>query len=205
MLTRETYSQEPRSGTGTCATLLARSQSLTSRVLEPAPARAEPCTIDCVNAEGVTAGSYIDASNAYHGFVRAGDGRITEFDVRGAGSGSGQGTVPYGINLLGQIEGAYVDGSYVYHGFVRAGDGSITKFDVRGAGTGSGQGTSPQTSMTGGRSQESTLTRTACITASCDPPMAGSRRSMFQERAQAAVKALFLTATTRREQSTDGT
>ncbi len=103
----------------------------------------QPCTIDCVDAEGATAGSYIDASNVYHGFVRAENGRITKFDVRGAGTGSGQGTMPYGINLLGQAEGAYVDASYVYHGFVRAGDGSITKFDVQGAGTGSGQGTSP--------------------------------------------------------------
>ncbi len=77
--------------------------------------------------------------------MRAADGTITKFDVPGAGTGAGQGTIPEGIDLAGVIAGNYVDASGVNHGFVRALDGTITKFDVPGAGNGPGQGTIPLT------------------------------------------------------------
>jgi hypothetical protein len=58
-------------------------------------------------------------SNVSHGFVRAGDGSITTFDVPGAGTGSGQGTNPVCNNPAGAITGYYIDGSGVFHGFLR--------------------------------------------------------------------------------------
>ena len=45
-----------------------------------------------LNLEGTVAGTYFDASGVAHGYVRAANGTITEFNVTGAGTGSGQGT-----------------------------------------------------------------------------------------------------------------
>jgi hypothetical protein len=66
---------------------------------------------------------------------------ITTFDVPGAGTGPGQGTVPWPMNSAGVIAGRYIDAGDVRHGFVRARDGTITTFDVPAAGAGPGQGT----------------------------------------------------------------
>jgi hypothetical protein len=101
---------------------------------------------DGLNPAGAIAGAYLDASNVYHGYVRAPDGTIRTFDAPGAGTAAGQGTfasLTGGINPVGVITGGYVDPSGVNHGFVRASDGSITTFDVPGAGTAAGQGTLP--------------------------------------------------------------
>src|ERR1700676_2621518 len=65
------------------------------------------CAVDCINAKGATVGSYADANNVSHGFVRAPDGDITTFDVQGAGTGAFQGTSPEGINREGVIAGVY--------------------------------------------------------------------------------------------------
>jgi hypothetical protein len=100
-----------------------------------------PAGISGINQWGVTAGTYVDTSGVFHGFVRTRGGIITEFDVRGAGTGAGQGTQPSSINQEGAITGSYVDADGVSHGFLRAPDGKITKFDYADAGTGSGQGT----------------------------------------------------------------
>lgn len=67
--------------------------------------------------------------------------RIITFDVPGAGTGAGQGTIPFGIDSRGTIIGWYVDASNVNHGFLRDPHGAITTFDVPGAGTGAYQGT----------------------------------------------------------------
>jgi hypothetical protein len=67
--------------------------------------------------------------------------KIVTFDVPGAGTAAGQGTLPIGIVQGNWIMGTYIDGNGVYHGFLRAPDGAITKFDVPGAGTAAGQGT----------------------------------------------------------------
>jgi hypothetical protein len=98
---------------------------------------------ESINAAGATTGWWQDANSAYHGFVRAPHGKIVRFDPLGAGTGSGQGTIPWAINDAGVISGQYQDANNVYHGFVRAPDGTITRYDVPGAGTGSGQGTQP--------------------------------------------------------------
>src|SRR5215472_943601 len=39
-----------------------------------------------INQGGVIEGSYVDASNVFHGFLRAVEGTITTFDAPGAGT-----------------------------------------------------------------------------------------------------------------------
>lgn len=65
---------------------------------------------------------------------------ITTFDIPGAGTDTGEGTLPTGIARNGWVMGSYIDANYVAHGFVRAPNGSITKFDVSGMGENPGQG-----------------------------------------------------------------
>src|SRR5215469_6738156 len=68
---------------------------------------------------------------------------INTFDVPGAGTDPGQGTIPYTINPAGTIMGVYLDPNNVYYGFLRAPNGAITTFNVQGAGTDPYQGTQP--------------------------------------------------------------
>ena len=63
--------------------------------------------------------AYFDANNVYHGCVRARDGAIREFNVPGAGTDPGQGTIPSVINPVGVITGSYADANNVFHGFLR--------------------------------------------------------------------------------------
>jgi hypothetical protein len=90
-----------------------------------------------INPAGAITGFYVDASSVQHGFVRAPNGVITEFDPTGSIF-----TNPNFINTLGQITGFYFDANFVGHGFLRALDGSIISFDAPGAdmtpGTGNG-------------------------------------------------------------------
>ena len=51
--------------------------------------------------------------------MRTPDGNITKFNVKGAGTASGQGTVAGSNNLEGVTAGNYIDSSGVYHGFLR--------------------------------------------------------------------------------------
>jgi hypothetical protein len=88
-----------------------------------------------INPAGAITGTVTDSSNATHGYVRAQDGTITNFDPQGSTV-----TVPLSINPAGVIAGDYADASFVFHGFVRAANGTITTFDAPGAGTGPGQG-----------------------------------------------------------------
>ena len=83
-----------------------------------------------INDAGNIAGMYSDASNVFHGFVRAANGTITSFDAPGVGAGMGllQGTLGVSINAAGNVTGAYTDASAVGHGFVLipAGGGSLS-------------------------------------------------------------------------------
>ncbi len=97
-----------------------------------------------IDVEGALTGTYFDASGVLHGYLRAANGTMTEYNVTGAGTGSGQGTESSGINDLGVIMGPYIDSNGVLHGYVRLANGAITTFDAPGAGTGSGQGTEPE-------------------------------------------------------------
>jgi hypothetical protein len=89
-----------------------------------------------VNSAGTVMGQYIDANNAYHGFVRSRHGVFSTFDVPQAGIGAGQGTVPESMNERGEITGYYVDSAGSAHGFARYPDGYIVSFDVPGVGMG---------------------------------------------------------------------
>lgn len=98
---------------------------------------------EAINQAGWIAGNYVDSNNIMHGFLRAPDGRITEFAVPGANGYYGawvDGAA--GINWAGAISGTYIEEpDYVGYGYVREPDGAITVFSVPGAGTGAGQGT----------------------------------------------------------------
>src|SRR5208282_2930810 len=96
-----------------------------------------------INTAGIIAGYYCDASNWYHGFVRAKNGTITTFDVPGALEHFDLGTAASSINTAGDVTGIYRDTSFVHHGFVRGTNGTITTFDAPGAGTGTYEGTEP--------------------------------------------------------------
>src|SRR6266481_3403427 len=81
-----------------------------------------------INPAGAIIGFYVDASSVQHGFVRAPNGIITEFDPTGSIF-----TDPNAINAVGAITGFYFDANFVGHGFLRAADGTITSFDAPGA------------------------------------------------------------------------
>jgi hypothetical protein len=100
--------------------------------------------VSALNQEGEVTGTYVDAKGAFHGFVRAANGTITEYNVKGAGKGSGQGTEGSSISDLGTTTGNYIDSNGVNHGFLRLRSGHITTFNVTAAGQGSGQGTIPE-------------------------------------------------------------
>ena len=72
-----------------------------------------------LNPAGTITGAYADASVVSHGFLRAPDGTFTTIDVPGAGTGSGQGTVPNCNNPAGAITGFYIDANGVFHGLLR--------------------------------------------------------------------------------------
>jgi hypothetical protein len=87
-----------------------------------------------INPAGTVTGFYADANAARHGFLRAGDGTITAFDVPGATCTrhSSECTSPAAINPAGAITGSYCDG-ITCHSFLRDGDGTITTFDPPGS------------------------------------------------------------------------
>ena len=95
-----------------------------------------------INNWGTITGSYVDANNVYHGFLRSAKGSFVTFDAPGADTtaGSFNGTSPNSINDLGVITGEYLDANGFGHGFVRSPEGQFTTFDVPGAG---GYGTIP--------------------------------------------------------------
>jgi len=95
----------------------------------PYPQGTFPWGDSVINPSGAITGWYVDSTNAAHGFLRAPDGTITEFDVPGDSGG----TVPYGgINPAGTITGYYCNQTNCY-GFLRSADGTFTKFHVSGA------------------------------------------------------------------------
>jgi hypothetical protein len=98
------------------------------------------------NNSGSITGYYINAQGFSHGFLRTPDGTVTTIDPPGTGTlrGSGQGTIPEGINGRGEITGYYQDENNLFHGFLRAVDGTFTTIDSPNAGTEADQGTAPQ-------------------------------------------------------------
>ena len=86
-------------------------------------------------------------------------GQITAFDAPGAGTGSGQGTIAFGIIAPGAIVGNYLDASNVYHGFLRASNGTITTLTFRARALVRSRAPSPSASTRRGRSRDTTLTQ----------------------------------------------
>jgi hypothetical protein len=83
-----------------------------------------------INAAGVVVGDYMDDQDVTHGYLRAANGKVTEFDVSGAYY-----TSPSSINSAGTIVGTYYDDIGVgSHNFIRANSGKITSFDLDAAG-----------------------------------------------------------------------
>jgi hypothetical protein len=71
-----------------------------------------------LSIHSASVGEYPDTNYLSHGYLRAPDGTITEFDVPGAGTGAGQGTTGGTIDPAGRIVGNYVDSDGVSHGFL---------------------------------------------------------------------------------------
>ncbi len=91
-----------------------------------------------LNPGGTITGFYVDASSVQHGFVRASNGKITEFDPPGSIL-----TNPNAIDAPGNITGFYFDANFVGHAFLRDTKGTFTQIDAPGADStpGSGNGT----------------------------------------------------------------
>lgn len=91
-----------------------------------------------LDAAGNITGILADTNGVFHGFVRAANGSITNFDAAVPGTaGFFPGTIPISVNGAGDITGTYEDTNGVNHGFVRAAaDGTITApLDAPGAST----------------------------------------------------------------------
>ncbi|HEY2471091.1 MAG TPA: hypothetical protein VGI45_25065 [Terracidiphilus sp.] len=58
---------------------------------------------------------------------------IKSFEASGSGKVSGEGTMPAGINMFGEITGSVIDGNDLWHGFVRKANGKSSVFDAPGA------------------------------------------------------------------------
>jgi hypothetical protein len=81
------------------------------------------CTADCpigLNDWGAITGTYLDANNVYHGFLRSPDGKFIIIDAPGADMTPQDfnGTFAVSINDQGAITGYYIDAKNVAHGFV---------------------------------------------------------------------------------------
>ena len=91
-----------------------------------------------VNIWGAIAGSFTDANNVFHGFLRSPRGTFTTFEATGSGSGANQGTgcfsdCPMGLNDFGVITGSYFDSNSVQHGFLRTPNGNFETIDPHGS------------------------------------------------------------------------
>jgi uncharacterized membrane protein len=89
---------------------------------------------DQINASGAVAGTFIDTSGVYHGFLREPSGSITILDAPGAGTVADQGTDLLDMNASGTIVGGISIGDVngvagTTHSLVLAADGTYTIFD----------------------------------------------------------------------------
>jgi uncharacterized membrane protein len=100
-----------------------------------------------INIIGTVAANYADNSGNFVnvGLIRSPTGKLTTYQVPGAGNGPSQGTgcpgCSVGLNASGAIAGIYTDANNVFHGFLRSPEGEFTKFDAPNAGAAGSQGT----------------------------------------------------------------
>jgi hypothetical protein len=92
------------------------------------------CTFG-INQSGAVVGTYSDANNVFHAFLRHPNGTFATFDAPGADmtANSFHGTQAQTINDLGAIAGTYTDVKGAAHGYLRDPFGRFTTFDVPGA------------------------------------------------------------------------
>jgi hypothetical protein len=86
-----------------------------------------------INDTGMIGGEYQDSAGIWHGFVRAADGTLTAFNVKGAVNTYDSNSQ---VNSEGTLTGDYEDTMGKTHGYVRAVDGKIATFDVLTVGSG---------------------------------------------------------------------
>ncbi len=87
-----------------------------------------PAFLCGVTDGGALAGSYLDSSSVYHGFLRSPSGAYTEFDPSGSIE-----TLVAGISANDAVAGYYYDSTGVSHGFLRTLDGTITSYEAPNA------------------------------------------------------------------------
>lgn len=83
------------------------------------------CTF-AINERGAIVGTYLDANNVYHGFIRSPQGEYTTINAPPSCADT-------------EITGSYWDANYVQHGFVRTPEGSFVTIDPSGS-----MGTQPE-------------------------------------------------------------
>lgn len=85
-----------------------------------------------INQWGAIVGTYLDANNVFHGFIRSPFGQYTTIDAPCADTTpqNYNGTVAEGINDFGEITGFCIDAQGDTHGFVRSPQGRYTEFDA---------------------------------------------------------------------------
>jgi hypothetical protein len=112
-----------------------RATNGTFTTLDPAgdPSEVRIVIPNQINASGITAGTYIDTSGVYHGFLLDSGGTITILDAPGAGTGSGMGTEIEDMNgsgtMVGGINVGVVNGVGTTHSVIRSANGTYTIFD----------------------------------------------------------------------------
>jgi hypothetical protein len=89
-----------------------------------------------INLSGTIAGSYTDANNVSHSFLRSRDGKVTTFDPPGTAQiffpgFNGSGAI--GLNAEGTAVGYFVDANFAVHAYIRTPDGKFLTFDWPGA------------------------------------------------------------------------
>src|ERR1700730_866879 len=95
-----------------------------------------------VNAEGLIAGYYTDASNNGHAFLRDSHGAVTTIDPPTNPNFSVVGAIANSINSKDAVAGSAYDTNGVQHGFLRDKQGAFTTIDAPNAGQGAfNQGT----------------------------------------------------------------
>jgi hypothetical protein len=85
-----------------------------------------------INQWGAIVGTYLDANNVFHGFVRSPQGQYATIDAPCADltPQNYNGTVAESINDFGEITGFCIDVQGDTHGFVRSPGGVFTEFDA---------------------------------------------------------------------------
>ena len=87
------------------------------------------CEETCLSPQGAVTGFYFDSNDTVHGYVRAPDGSVTEFDGPEAGTGAFQGTLSASINPQGAITGYLTTSNNDHHGYIRSRGGEFAAVD----------------------------------------------------------------------------